>query len=191
MKHLDSVDQCSLYIYLYVTKNSFNKISIQFYIVFNYSGIFYIFIDLKNNIFSFVLYKLISIRNPTEGYKILSTFWYTSWFDYWVVVRQIKPRSWESKIINQMFSIHSRQWFITFSFTCGLQCSSSQVNTQADNSAKLATDTLSKVWNKRSIMAWNWKKCFHEQFECKRNYGIIQYFIDWTGTVIFSLKIRV
>ena len=43
--------------------------------------------------------------------------------------------------------------------TCGLQYSSSQLNTQADSSAKLATemDELNE-WKRVSMICWNWKQ---------------------------------
>lgn len=50
-------------------------------------------------------------------------------------------------------------YITTITLTCGLQYSSNQVNTQADNSAKLDTDTLAlNDWNNVSIICWNCKR---------------------------------
>ena len=48
--------------------------------------------------------------------------------------------------------------------TCGLQYSSSQLNTQADSSAKLATemDELNE-WKRVSMICWNWKQNHKEK----------------------------
>lgn len=77
----------------------------------------------------------------------------TSWFDYSVAVKQREPLHEES--VKKAYYIIKNINQELFCFTCGLQCSSSQLKTQAESSAKFATDTFSNVWNNRSIIAWN------------------------------------
>ena len=60
-----------------------------------------------------------------------------------------------------------RWQFTSSSFvTCGLQYSSSQLNTQADSSAKLATEMEElNEWNSVSMICWNWKQIAETESE--------------------------
>lgn len=64
--------------------------------------------------------------------------------------------------VTLLFSWHNKDKIISWS-VCGLQYSSNQLKTQADNSPKLATDIEAlNDWNKELHIAWNWKKIKRE-----------------------------
>lgn len=60
--------------------------------------------------------------------------------------------------VTLLFSWHNKDKIISCR-VCGLQYSSNQLKTQADNSPKFATDIEAlNDWNRVLQIAWNWKK---------------------------------